>query len=163
MNFEKLGLLLLFNYFDQLGAVKNHLLLALKQVLLAIQASTEIVTKSPPNTLLGGNKEIITLMFSPVQKVLSYTIDRVTPYASEEEGSTNEEDSGLHLKEHIVNSIVSVIDDEIENTRETSTEKNKLKIEALNTVKKVLLNQTKNIPPVSCKDEKEFPRTANVA
>lgn len=159
MNLEKIGLLLLLNYFNQLGTVKNHLLLALKQVLLAIQASLEIVTHSPPNSILGGNKEMIHLLFTPVQKVLNYAIERVTPQDGVEEVAESE---GQFLKEHIVSSIVSVIDDEIENTRETTSEKGKLKIEALNTVKKVLLTQTKNIPPTPS-EEKDSPRNLNAA
>ncbi len=159
MNLERIGLLLLLNYFNQLGTVKNHLLLALKQVLLAIQASMEIVTKSPPNSILGGNKEMIHLLFSPVQRVLTYAIDRVTPQDGLEEST---ESDGQFLKEHIVSSIVSVIDDEIENTRETTSEKGKLKIEALNTVKKVLLTQTRNIPPTPS-EEKNAPRNWNAA
>ncbi len=146
MKLEKIGLMLILNYLNQLGTVKNHLQLAVKQVLLAVQASIDIVAKSPPQSLLGSNKEVITLLFTPIQKMLEYSIDRVSPATTSSEVLEENKNSteGRFLKEHIVSSIISVIDDEIENTRDTASEKSKLKIEALNTVKKVLLAQSES-------------------
>ncbi len=152
MNLEKLGLMLLLNTFSQLGNVKNHLQTALKEVLLAIQATLDIATKSPPESLLGSNKEVISLLFTPVQKVLTYTIDKVSPPVTETSSSETP-----HLKNHIVDSIISAIDDEIENTLDTSSEKGKLKVEALMTVKQVLLQQTQKSSSIPAA------RSANVA
>lgn len=152
MNLEKLGLMLLLNTFNQLGQVKNHLQIALKEVLLAIQATIDIATKSPPESLLGSNQEVIGLLFTPVQKVLTYTLDKVSPPVAESPPT-----EAPHLKNHIVDSIISAIDDEIENIRDTSGEKGKLKVEALMTVKQVLLQQTQKSSSIPSA------RSANVA
>ena len=55
----------------------------------------------------------------------------------------------------------NAIDDEIANTRSTLNEKNKLKIEALYTVKQVLVNQKKRQP--AAVPEKGLSKSANVA
>lgn len=140
MGLEKFGLLILINYLNQLGEVKNHLQMALKEVLLAMQSSLEIVGKSTNNTVLSGSKDLIDPILGPVQKVLNFTIDKVSPVDPNQPISF---DDSMQIKEHIVESIISAIDDEIENTKGTSNEKNKLKIEALNTVKQVLGQQKK--------------------
>lgn len=159
MGFEKFGLLILLNYLNQLGEVKNHLQLALREVLLAMQSSLEIVGKSTNNTALSGSKDFIDPFLGPVQKILSYTIEKVNP-----EQTTDEEiqkiGNTMQLKDHIVQSIISAIDDEIVNTKGTTSEKNKLKVEALNTVKQVLIQQKKK--PFPFKANSKAPKS-NVA
>lgn len=139
MNLEKFGLLFLINYFNQLGTVKNHLQLAFKEVLLAMHSSFEIVNQTVGKSILGKHLDIITPLLGQVQGVLDYTIEKVTPVDASQNPLSGEEH--LRIKEHIVNSIISAIDEEIENISETTSEKNKLKVEALQTVKQVLVHQ----------------------
>lgn len=157
MGLEKFGLLILINYLNQLGEVKGHLQLALREVLLAMQSSLEIVGKSTNNTVLSGSKDIIDPLLGPIQKVLNFSINKVSP--TDPHQTLNLDDS-LQIKEHIVESIISAIDDEIINTKGTSSEKNKLKVEALNTVKQVLSQQKKR--PVNFGEGKSS-KKANVA
>ncbi len=163
MNFEKLGLLFLINYFNQLGEVKNHLLAALKEVLMAVQTSVDIVGQSATKKILGGQFDLLSPVFRQVQGVIQYSIDRVGPMTPSKAELSLEE--GLKLKEHIVNSIISAIEDEIENTRGTTTEKAKLKIEALQTVKQVLQNQKNKslVDAVEGREGREGSRKSAVA
>ncbi|MBX7147887.1 hypothetical protein K1X76_02275 [bacterium] len=141
MSLEKLGLLFLLNYFNQLGTVKNHLLLALREVLLAMNASVEIVAQTANPRIKGTGLDVFQPLVKQAQGVINYTIDKITPPDSQlEEGKAPSE---THLKEHIVDSIISAIDDEIENTSELTNQKSRLKVEALQTVKEVLLSQLK--------------------
>lgn len=154
MGLEKLGLLLIYNYVNQMGTVRNHLQLALKEVLLAMQSTLEIINKIPSSALLG-NKEIIDFLLTPAQRVINYTIEKVTPLDPAAVDSSL--DNHQKLKSHIVTSIISAIDDEIESTQNLSEEKGKLKVEALLTVKEVLLNQTRiNRSPII---ETQFSKT----
>lgn len=162
MSLEKFGVLFLLNYFNQMGVVKNHLLLAAKEVLLAVQSSVEIFHQSTGQTALGNKVEFLGSVLQPIQKVLSYSIERITPEMSKGASKMSEAET-IQLKEHIVSSIVAAIDDEIENTRSTLTEKNKLKIEALHTVKQVLINQKKKPVAANRSDEKGIAKSANVA
>lgn len=157
MSLEKLGLLFLINYFNQLGEVKNHVLLALKEILLAVQSSVEIFNQSARQPLLGNKTEFLDPLFSQVNRVLNFTIEKVAPDGVSQMPSYFPE--GMKLKEHIVSSIISAIDDEIENTREPVSEKSKLKVEALQTVRQVLINQKKK-PVVPFSDHT---KPANVA
>ncbi|MBI2340046.1 MAG: hypothetical protein HYU99_06765 [Deltaproteobacteria bacterium] len=140
MGLEKFGLIILLNYLNQMGQVKNHLQLALKEILLAMQSSLDIVSKSTANTILSSSSEMLEPLLGPVQKIINYTIDRITPV--EMRIDLRDEES-RRIKQHIVDSIISAIDDEILNTRASTSEKYKLKVEALSTVKQVLLNQKK--------------------
>lgn len=141
MGLEKLGVLFLMNYANQVGAVRNHLLSAVKEVLLAVQTSFEIVSQTGNQAKLGGIDFISPLM-EPVQKILSFTINKVSPEGPALSMSARLEE-GMKIKEHVVASILSAIDEEIENTRDTTLEKNKMKLEALQTVKQVLVGQRK--------------------
>lgn len=144
MSLEKLGILFLLNYFNQLGTVRDHVMLAVKEILMAVQASISILSQSTTKTVLGNRmEEVLNPVMGRVQNLLDYTIEKITPSGPTEEAPNLKE--GMKLKEHIVSSIISAIDDEIENTRSTTSEQNKLKVEALHTVKEVLMNQ-KNKP-----------------
>lgn len=139
MSLEKLGVLFLLNYFNQLSTVKNHVLNAVKEILLAIQSSVDILSQSTSKSLLGNRVDFLNPMISQINRVLDYTIERITPDQVVSPG----EETGQRIKDHIVGSIISAIDDEIENTRNLASEKNKLKVEALYTVKQVLMTQKK--------------------
>jgi hypothetical protein len=164
MGFEKFGLYFLLNYFNQLGTVKNHLQLAIKELLLAVQSSVDIMAESTNKSFLGNRVEVINSGIDQIKQLLNYSIDLVSP-TEEKEAKTLDPEQGMRLKEHIVNSIVSAIDDEIENMRDTSTEKSKLKVEALYTVKQVLVTQKRKIltqPSASThthKSEKEIKKS----
>ena len=159
MGLEKFGLIILLNYLNQMGQVKNHLQMALKEVLMAMQASLDIVSKSTANTILSSSTEILEPLLNPVQKIINYTIEKVTP--SEMRANLPAGES-TRIKEYIVDSIISAINDEIINTKGATSEKYKLKIEALSTVKQVLINQKK--APFSPYDEETaVPKSANVA
>lgn len=136
MGIDKLGLFFLLNSFDELKAVRNHLGLALKEVLLAMNSSVDILHSSSKATPLGDRSAIIESVFKKLQSVLRFTINKV------DKGSTSP--NSLHqdeLKDIVVQSIISAIDDEIESIQNTNDERSQLKVEALDTVKKVLQGQ----------------------
>jgi len=89
---------------------------------------------------MGNSSELLQPILKKVNGALQYTIDKVAP---PQQGPVLSGEDGLKLKENIVDSIISAIDEEIENTRNVHDEIGKLKVEALATVKKVLLNQKK--------------------
>lgn len=157
MSLEKLGLLFLLNYFNQLGTVRNHMQLALRELLLAMQASVEITLDSANKTVLGNKMEAFSPLTQQLMSLIQFSIDKVTPSDGLPDPMVDE---GHKLKEHIVNSIISAIDDEIENTKGTMNEKNKLKIEALYTVKQVLLNQQQGSVPLAKKKDLRKSRVA---
>jgi len=159
MNIEKLGLLFLINYFNQLGEVKKHLMSALKEVLLAVHTSVDIVGQSTGKSLLGNQLDFINPIIKQIQGLLEFSIDKVTPVDPNKQEMAIEE--SLKLKQHIVNSIISAIDDEIVSVRGTSTEKGKLKVEALQTVKQVLTSQKNKPVSVFEVREKESRRAAS--
>jgi len=141
MNLEKIGLMFLLNYFNQLGDVKHHMMQAFREVLMAMQSSIEIVSKTSEKALNATPLEPLQSLMGQVQSVVRYAVDWVEPYTDTKARLTREE--SIRLKENVVNSIISAINDEIETTRVVSSEKNKLKVEALQTVKQVLINQKK--------------------
>lgn len=162
MNLEKLGLLFLINYFNQLGTVKNHVLLAFREILMAVQTSLDIVSQSSGAKILGTQFDLLNPILSKAQSVVSYGIEKVTP---PQEQNVTPLDDGKRIKDHIVKSIISAIDDEMSMIKDSTLEKNKLKIEALHTVKQVLLNQkSKPLDSSVLASDKKYPhKTAHVA
>ncbi|MDO8519397.1 MAG: hypothetical protein Q7T11_04475 [Deltaproteobacteria bacterium] len=150
---EKLGILFLLNYFNQLGSVKNHLFLAAKEVLEAARASTDMVTTQATKTVVGSKLEFIAPVLAQVQALLAYGIQKMETAggaaAGGPEGGPSARElplaSAYRLKNQVLESIIGAIDDEIEQTEDTLNEKNRLKIEALNSVRRVLQSQ-KTVP-----------------
>lgn len=135
MNLEKLGLILFIKYLKQLESVKSHLMAAIRELLLAISSTLKLSSQMTSDHFLLKH-------FSPLEKSL-HKIDHVLRFAVEqlkEDSLSESTESQSHLKENIVESIVSVIDEEIKNISLSSSQNQKLKIEALNTVKTVLYN-----------------------
>ncbi|OGQ08822.1 MAG: hypothetical protein A3G32_06620 [Deltaproteobacteria bacterium RIFCSPLOWO2_12_FULL_40_28] len=157
MNLEKLGLLFLLNYFNQWGEVKNHLVNAAAEVLRAARSSVDIISQSP-QTLLGQKVELFAPFVSQVQSVLDFGINKMSPSGSSP--SMLEKEGDHKLKQHIVDSIIKAIDEEIIGTKEIINDKNRLKVEALYTVKEVLQNQLQK-PIAKTSNKKTF--QANVA
>lgn len=143
MGLNKLSLLFLLNYFNQLGDVKDHLLLALKEVLLAIQTTLKMVNQAANKTPLGYSREFIAPLLKQVEGVVAYSIERINPQNPSASVSSADQElsqESRQLKNNIVQSIIAAIDEEITQTPNTQTDQNKLKVEALNTVKQVLMN-----------------------
>lgn len=162
MGLEKIGLLFLLNYMNQLGTVKNHLLLSAKELLLAVNASFDIVSQSTHPKIKGTGVDVVSPLVKQAQSLLSFTIDKIAPdEESLKDGGVSKDN--VQLKEHIVGSIISAIDDEIGNTRHTTSEKSKLKIEALQTVKEVLTKQIEKSLSTCPKSEAKPSRKARVA
>lgn len=157
MNLEKLGLLFLLNYFNQWGEVKNHLVNAAAEVLKAARSSVDIISQSP-QTLLGQKVELFNPLVAQVQSVIDFGINKMS---SSGNPATMHGLEGEHrLKQHIVDSIIKAIDEEILGTKEIINDKNRLKVEALRTVKDVLQNQLQK-PMAKTSNKKTF--QANVA
>ena len=154
MNFEKIGVLFLLNYFNQLGTVKNHLFLAAKEVLQAVMASMDIVAQSATKTVVGSKLEFIARVLAQVQSVLAYGIHK----ADQAGGGLGllPPAGGFKLKNQVLESIIGAIDQEIEQTTDTLNERSRLKIEALNAVRQVL--QSQKTTPIE-----KSPSTVNVA
>lgn len=146
MNLEKLGLLFLVNYVNQMGTVKNHLLLATREFLQAVQVSMEIIATSATKSVVGGKLEFIAPILAQAQSVLDYGIKKIE-ISHERLPEMTLSPGGL--KKQVVASIVSAIDEEIESTTDTLSDRGRLKIEALETVKKVLLRQSVALDPPS--------------
>lgn len=139
MSLEKIGLLFLLNYFNQLNTVKSHLFLAAKEVLEAVRASTDIVAESATKTVVGSKLEFIAPILAQVQSVLAYGIHKMETAGAG--GGALPPASSYKLKNQVLESIISAIDEEIEGTPDTLNEKSRLKIEALNSVRQVLQSQ----------------------
>lgn len=137
MNLEKLGLLFLINYFNQLSHVKKHLQTAAKEVLLAMDASLEIVSqvKTKPDSRMPLG--LLSPFINQARGVVRFAIGQVNPSLT----PVGPADTGL-IKDHIVSSLISAIDEEIESCDSIHLEPVRLKVEALQTVRRVLMNQT---------------------
>jgi hypothetical protein len=140
MKIERLGLFFLLQYFNHLGDIKDHLLSALREILLAVQSSVDIVLDTAKSAELSPHLEKANVLVEKVNSVLDFTIEKVTP----KNGLLKLSEKELQiLKESLIQSIITSLDEEI-NLCSTSSREGKIKIEALNTVKKSLRGQIKS-------------------
>ncbi|MBF0104126.1 MAG: hypothetical protein HQM16_02255 [Deltaproteobacteria bacterium] len=136
MNLEKIGLILFIKYIQQIESVKSHLGGALKELLLAMASTLDITTQITQDTFIIKNISAFKKTFKKIELLLTYSINQLettpaVPY------------SATKLKKNIVDSLVTVLDEEIEKIAQSSEQNKDLKIEALHTVKGVLYQHTR--------------------
>lgn len=134
MNLEKLGLILFIKYLRQFEGVKKHLLASLRELLMAMSSTLSISNQITSDNFILGRIHTLETTFRKIDSALNYSIKQLETKPSPATEPNN------HLKDNIVESIVSVINEEIEKIAESSSINKDLKIEALDTVKKVLNN-----------------------
>lgn len=135
MNLEKLGVILFFKYFQQLEEVKSHLFASVSELLMATLGSVSISHQITKESSLLKNLNSIDEIHEKIDTILQFAIKQL-----ESKKSHPEIPNFQHIKESIIESILSVLNSEMENMP-PETPNHHLKIDALNTVKTVLLSQ----------------------
>lgn len=156
MNLEKLGLILFIKYMRQFDQVKRHLLSSVRELLLAMSATLQITNQITNDNFVLSRLGPVETTFKKIDTVLNYSIEQIGG------GNENSEpQNDRHLKNNIVESIISVIDEEIEKLNAYESNNKDLKIEALFTVKTVLNQHLRqNCTPIF-KDVIEVERAVN--
>lgn len=135
MNLDKLGLVFFINYFNQIDSVKRHLLASFREFLLALASSFEIVSRTAEQNTIFNRFDLIAGSLKKVEDLLKFSVLQLSPL----QGSGQLKDTE-QLKAHVVESIIAVIDEEIEAVGRTTNVRNQMKAEALYTVKQVLIS-----------------------
>lgn len=141
MGIERLGLLFLLRYFNHLGEVKDHLLTALREVVLAINSTLDIIVETAKDSSLGPHVDKIDPLIEKVNDLIEYSLEKITP--ADKGLSRLSQKEAFLLKETLVQSIVNALDEEIDQVQNPHTKEGKIRIEALATVKQVLRGQVK--------------------
>ncbi len=132
MNIEKLGLLLFIKYVRQFELVKEHLANSLKELLLAASSTLNITTQIAGANPFYKFMPLMDATFKRLNALLAYSVKQLEG-PPQNTGAKHEE-----LRQNIIESIVGVLDEEIDGLILSDTLNKDLKIEALTTVKKVL-------------------------
>jgi hypothetical protein len=131
MNLERLGLILFIKYFKQIDSIRKHLYASLRELLLATSASFDITNQLAKNNLFLKKSTTLKYAFQKIDHIIQYSVSRLEEEPKSGQGEQQE------LKQNIVESIIAVIDEEIDGIQ-MSDGNAELKVEALNTVKTVL-------------------------
>lgn len=133
MNFDKWGLVFFINYFNQVDSVKKHLLGSLRELLLALSSTVEILQKTTERNRLFNRSDWPALPLKQIDGLIQLAVSKIqAPAVTQASVDTKK------LKAHVVESIITVIDEEIEALSGKTSPRTQLKIEALMTVKNVL-------------------------
>lgn len=132
MNLDKLGLVFFINYFNQIDSVKKHLTNSLRELLLAMSSTLDIVQQTAERNRVFNRIDLASLPLKRIDSLLQFAVQRLAA------SPTPVPPDARHLKEHVVESIIAVIDEEIDSLSSRLSPRNQLKIEALGTVKQVL-------------------------
>lgn len=159
MNLEKLGLMLLSTYLTPFEGVKNHLSRALGECFKAAEETVKIVQRGNDQLRIHPlQTALIAKVLSPLEVFLRQSGDRLSPddlRALLSEARRHGEH--LHpLKAHIVQSLIDTLDEEIDRVQVTLPEGATFKIDALQTVKRVLTEH------LSTSSAASGPKTADV-
>jgi hypothetical protein len=132
MNLDRLGLMFFINYFNQIDSVKKHLTNSLRELLLAMSSTLDIVQQTAERNRVFNRIDIAAMPIKRIDALLQFAVQRLAATPAPATPDTR------RLKEHVVESIISVIDEEIDSLSSRLSPRNQLKIEALGTVKQVL-------------------------
>ncbi len=133
MLYQKILLSIYMRNYQQLNDAKNHILGSLRELLMAASVAVDIVNKSTPqNTLLN---KVLPLKNSikNIDELLKFALNKVKTQQNLPESFDLPQ-----IKHQVLESIIGVIDEEIDTISRNPHAKNQLKIEALETVKKTL-------------------------
>ena len=136
MNLEKLGLVIFLKYYKHFTEVKKHIIGSVREILLATSASIDLT-----NYITAEN--FILRRFQTVDNVLHLLSSMVKFSANQLEPALDHgpKDDFVKLKTEVVDSIIAAIDEEIEAVVDCPDTNKQLKIDALMTIRKVLLKQ----------------------
>ncbi len=138
MNFEKIGLILFIKYLKQIDIIKDHLLGSVRELLLASSSVVRLTAQiTSENTIIRS--------FTPVEGIFNRlnSILESSALLLSKKGSLSSPDSDS-IRQSVVESIIATIEDEIEDIQCSSSKNQALKIEALLTVKTVLMGHVQS-------------------
>lgn len=146
MNFEKIGLILFIKYLKQIDIIKDHLLGSVRELLLATSSVIKLTAQiSSENPIMRS--------FTPVESIfnrLDSVLESSALLLSKKSALTSPDSESI--KQSVVESIISTIEDEIDDIQSSTAKNKQLKIEALLTVKTVLMGHVTNSPQVETSD-----------
>lgn len=149
MTLEKLGMMLFLDYWNQFNGIKQHLSQSLSELIKALEETLCLVKKgSGQLSLHPVQGAIIAKLFAPLEQLLRYSEKKCGTEAPSPQISSE-------LKNHVIQSLIDALTKEMDQIGAVEALQNPLKIKALESVKKVLLEQ-QGIHPAS---EDQAPET----
>jgi len=156
MNLEKLGLILFIKYMRQFEVVKHHLVSSIRELLLAMSSTLELTNQITTDNFLLRRFSPLEATFKKIDSILNYSIEQL-----EIKKEADNSDQTINLKDNIVESIITVIDEEIDKLSDSKSLNKDLKVEALFTVKDVLKQHINNDQNTFMDDIIEVDNAAN--
>lgn len=135
MNFENMGWMLFMKSVGQIGTIKTHLVGSFREFILALNASLTIL-KSASETIpfIRENTPINSIM-RRIDDVIALALAEANRHSSQNQ----EKDMEFRLKKQVLDSILEIIDDEIDGLKSSGAKNTRLKKQALESIKKAFL------------------------
>ena len=138
MNFEKLGLYVFLKYYKQLDTARGHLASSLRELLLAMSSSVEVVHDQAQETPILKRVEAIPHFLKKAQSLLSASAD-ILPKPAPAKIVREKNPQADHFKKEIISAIVDVIDEEMERLPPATNPETRMRLKALEAVKLAML------------------------
>ena len=136
---EKLILSVYMKHYQQILRAQRHFLLSVREMLMATSSTFEIANSVINSVPVIGRLLPAKPLINNVQSLLAHSIGRM----SKKLGPSSESDATL-LKSRIIESIMGVVQEEIDSVPTSDSTKNRMRIEALLAVKQALVNLMDN-------------------
>lgn len=138
MNFEKLGLYAFLKYYQQLDTAKGHLTASLRELLLAMSSSVEVVQNQVQETPLLKHLEVVPSFLKKAQSLLETSV-QFLPKPVQPKITHVQNDEAHQYKKDVIEAIVDVVDEEMERLQNLPHPEMRLRLDALQAVKVVML------------------------
>lgn len=131
MSLENLGLLLFIKYVRQIDAIKKHMMGSFREFVLALSASFDIINGAAKSIPFFNQMESLGTVLKKIDGVIKYAVSELNKQSNHAQETQLQE----RLKEQVLESILSIIDDEISSLEGKKTKNSILKKQALESIK----------------------------
>lgn len=131
-------------HYQQILRTQRHFLLSVREMLLATSSTFEIAHSVINSVPVLGRLLPAKSLINNVQSLLTHSIGRM----SQKLGPSSDTDA-VTMKSRIIESIMGVVQEEIDSVPTTDSTKNRMRVEALLAVKQALVNLMDQQKPAS--------------
>lgn len=138
MNFEKLGLYVFLKYYRQLDTAKGHLTASLRELLLAMSSSVEVAQNQVQETPVLKHLDVVPSFLKKAQSLIESSV-QILPKPVQPKISRANSGESYQYKKDVIEAIVDVIDEEMDRLQSRSQPEMRVRLDALQAVKVVML------------------------
>lgn len=139
MSLEKLGLTLLLKSMGRYDDIKSHLAISLREFMLALSSTLEVINQTAQEIQIADKAPLVDMILKKADLIVRYSLENL-PRAINEHGELDLS----ALKQEVLESVITIIEEERDTLRQTRGKGAQVQIDALDAIQHAFLRRLKN-------------------